>query len=318
MSYSNRIFFYGPVGLLLLLVVLYSVYWRVQTDTLAARLDRANGGEVIPGVVLTFAAKTITGYPFQLDVVLSGVTFSHQAPEGETAWRTEQLALHALSYRDDQFLFEVTGLQSFSRPPLTPGGPPRFIYLTPAIARASAFLNQGRLVRFDLDLLEPQGKDATNGANPKRVFSAGRAQIHFLARVDRTVDVALKIDDATIGPGYAAGGTQIQLPLIDLRGQLTKGEALDALRSGETSLADAATAWRGGMGALSVSDLALRWPDAQADLKGDLTLNEAGLPSGTLKGEGLRNGKVPAEFGLTFADGDMRLAASAAPARPAH
>ena len=36
MSYSSRIFFYGPVGLLLLGGVLYSVFWRVQADTLAA------------------------------------------------------------------------------------------------------------------------------------------------------------------------------------------------------------------------------------------------------------------------------------------
>ena len=34
MSYSNRIFIYGPVGLLLLVVVLYSVFWRVQAERL--------------------------------------------------------------------------------------------------------------------------------------------------------------------------------------------------------------------------------------------------------------------------------------------
>src|SRR5215831_20830104 len=98
MSYSNRIWFYGPVGLLLMIVVLYSVFWRVQADTLAARLDRANGGEIVPGVIFAFAEKSITGYPFQLDVVLSGVTFAHRAAEGEMAWRTEKLAIHFLSY----------------------------------------------------------------------------------------------------------------------------------------------------------------------------------------------------------------------------
>ena len=33
MSYSSRIFIYGPVGLLLLIIVLYSVFWGVQADT---------------------------------------------------------------------------------------------------------------------------------------------------------------------------------------------------------------------------------------------------------------------------------------------
>ena len=141
MSYSSRFFIYGPVGLLLLIVVLYSVFWRVQADTLSARLDRANGGEVIPGINFAFAGKTIGGYPFRLDAVISGVTFSHQDAEGEIAWRTEQLALHAQSYNLDRYIFEVTGLQSFERSPMTLGSVPRVIYVTPAIARASAILS---------------------------------------------------------------------------------------------------------------------------------------------------------------------------------
>ena len=155
MSYSSRIFIYGPVGLLLLIIVLYSVFWGVQADTLSARLDRANGGEVVPGITFAFAEKTVGGYPFRLDAVLGGVTFSHQAAEGETAWRTEKLALHAQSYNLDRYIFEVTGLQSFARPPATRGSVPRVTYVTPAIARASAILSNGRLARFDIDLWEP-------------------------------------------------------------------------------------------------------------------------------------------------------------------
>jgi hypothetical protein len=204
MSYSSRIYIYGPVGLLLLIVVLYSVFWRVQADTLSARLDRANGGEVIPGITFAFAGKTVGGYPFRLDAVLSGVTFSHQDAEGETAWRTEQLALHAQSYNLNRYIFEVTGLQSFARPPAKPGNVPRVMYMTPAIARASAILSNGRLARFDMDLWETQTKDATQGADPNRNFSADRAQLHLLARPDDTIDVATQINNARIGAGYAA------------------------------------------------------------------------------------------------------------------
>src|SRR6266566_8887619 len=165
---SYRIFIYGPAGLLLLAVVLYSVFWRVQADTLSARLDRANGGEVIPGITFAFAGKSVGGYPLRLDAVISGVTFSHQSAEGETAWRTETLALHALSYNLDRTIFEVTGLQSFARPPATPRSVPRVITLNPGIARASATLDRGRLARFDVDLWEPQAKDAIQAADPKR------------------------------------------------------------------------------------------------------------------------------------------------------
>ena len=310
MSYSSRIFIFGPVGLLLLIFVLYSVFWRVQADTLSARLDRANGGEVIPGVTFAFAEKTVGGYPFRLDAVLSGVTFAHQAAEGETAWRTEKLALHALSYNLDRYIFEVTGLQSFERPPAMPGNVPRVIYVTPAIARASAILSNGRLVRFDMDLWEPQAKDATQGADPKRSLSAGRAQLHLLARPDDTIDVAAQINDARIGAGYAAAEADIMLPLIDLRGKLTESSALADLAAGTMSVADAAQAWRGRTGQLNVSDLTLNWPDGRAGLKGDVAINNAGRPTGHLKGERAQNGKAPAEFGLTLDDGDIRIAAA--------
>src|SRR2546423_2414294 len=157
---SYRIFIYAPAGLLLLAVVLYSVFWRVQADTLSARLDRANGGEVIPGITFAFAGKSIGGYPFRLDAVISGVTFSHQRAEGEPAWRTEKLVLHALSYNLDRTIFEVTGIQSFARPPLTPGTVPRVTTLNPGIAHASSILDHGRLAQLDVDLREPQAKDA--------------------------------------------------------------------------------------------------------------------------------------------------------------
>src|SRR5712691_1235838 len=302
MSYSSRIFIYGPVGLLLLIVVLYSVFWRVQADTLSARLDRANGGEIIPGITFAFAGKTVGGYPFQVDAVLSGVTFSHQVAEGETAWRTEKLALHALSYNLDRYIFEVTGLQSFERPPMKQGGVPRVIYATPAIARASAILNNGRLARFDMDLWEPQAKDATQGADPKRSLSADRAQLHLLARPDNTIDVAAQINNAHIGPGYAAANTELVLPLIDLRAKLTEGSAFDVLAAGKMSVADAAQAWRERMGALKISDLTLNWPDARAGLKGEVAIDHAGRASGRLEGDKVQNGKAPVQFGLTLDD----------------
>jgi hypothetical protein len=317
MSYSSRIFIYGPVGLLLLIIVLYSVFWRVQADTLSARLDRANGGEVIPGITFTFAGKTVGGYPFRLDAVLSGVAFSHQGAEGETAWRTEELALHALSYNLDRYIFEVTGLQSFARPPLKPGSVPRVIYVTPATARASAILNNGRLARFDMDLWEPQAKDATQGADPKRNFSADRAQLHLLARPDDTIDMAAQIDNAHIGAGYAAANAELVLPLIDLRAKLTQSSALDGLVAGTMSVADAAQAWREHMGELDVSDLTLNWPDARAGLKGEVAIDEAGRASGRLKGERVQNGKMPVQFGLTLDDRGIRTAAlPASAARP--
>jgi hypothetical protein len=314
MSYSNRIFFYGPVGLLLMIVVLYSVFWRVQADTLAARLDRANGGEVIPGIVFAFAEKSVGGFPFRIDVILSGVTFSHQAPEGETAWRTEKLAVHRLSYGQNRYIFETSGLQSIAQPPLKPGSVPRVLYLTPGLSQASAILAGDKLARFDLDMVEPQAKDATLGADPKRTATAARAQLHLLARPDNSIDVAIEIDNARVGTGYVPGTAESEFALIRLRAKLMPANALDALRAGTMSPAVAATAWRASMGAIAISNLDINWPDAHADLKGDLALDEIGNLAGTLNGDGTKGRKTPAVFKLGFANGEMRLVSGAPPA----
>jgi hypothetical protein len=257
MSYSNRIWLYGPVGLLLLVAVLYSVYWRVGADMLSARLDRANGGEIVPGIVFAFAEKSVGGYPFRFDTVLSGVTFAHQGPEGETAWRSEKLAIHALSYGQALYVLEAAGLQSFALPGGAGEGP-RVTYLTPGIARASAILRQGHLARFDLDLWQAEGKDATPGADMTRTFSAGRAQLHLLNDPDGTVEVAARIDDAHIGDGFkpALGSA---LALAELRGKLVQGTTLDPLKAGAESVPDAAEQWRQAGGTLSVEKLDLDW-----------------------------------------------------------
>ena len=282
MSYSNRIWIYGPVGLLVLVIVLYSVFWRVQADMLAARLDGANGGEIVPGIVFTFAEKSIGGFPFRLDATLSGVTFADRRPDGETAWRTERMAIHKLAYRNNLYILEVAGLQSFALPGEN-GQPPRVTYVTPALARASLIVENGRLSRFDLDVREPDAKDARAEPDQKRTFSASRAQFHLLARPDDTIDVALKVENAIIGEGYKPklGGA---LPLADLRGKIVQGSAFDVVERGRGSLTDALEQWRQSGGKVAVERLTLEWAGIKTDLAGELGVDEAHRLSGELKG----------------------------------
>jgi hypothetical protein len=128
------------------------------------------------------------------------------------------------------------------------------------------------------------------------------------------IDAAMQIDNAHIGTGLAGGAAEIQLPLINVRAKLTQSDALDMLRSGRMSVEDAAAAWRARMGTISVGDLTVNWPDGHADLMGDLLLDQGYHLTGTLQGKSVQNGKTPAEFGLVFEGGGMRLAAASAPA----
>jgi hypothetical protein len=319
MSYSNRIWLYGPVGLLLLLFLLYSIFWRAQADMLAARLDSANGGEIVPGVVFAFADKTVTGFPLRLDVLLSGVSFSHASADGSTAWRAEKLALHALTYGRELYILEAAGLQSFEEPGDS-GGPIRVMTMTPGLMRASAIMRDRRLMRFDLDIVQPEGKDATLGAEPTRTFSAGRAQIHFLSHPDDAIDVAMRIDQATIGEGFhaALGG---MIGFVDLRGKILKSGNLAALVSGGQNPAEAAENWRKAGGQLTVDKLALEWAGVKTELAGAIGLDDKHRPDGVLVGTfdpsqvlgaligGLRLQSGTSTFSLTFKDGDIKLGA---------
>jgi hypothetical protein len=305
MSYSNRIWIYGPVGLLILVVALYSVFWRVQADMLATRLDSANGGEVLPGVVFSFADKSVGGFPFRLDAVLSGVTITDRKPEGETAWRTERLALHKLAYRNNLVILEVAGLQSFTRPG-EPGEPPEVLHITPALARASAVLAGGRLARVDLDLVNLEAKDARAPAEQERTFSASRAQLHLLVRADDTIDVATKLDNAMIGRGYRPK-LGSALPLAELRGKIAHGASFLMLEQGHGSFSDAVDEWRRNGGMIAVERLTLEWAGLKTDLMGDLALDDSHRLEGELKGAvdagALVNAMTAGQFNLQAASG---------------
>ncbi len=272
---------YGPVALLVLLVAGYSLYWQACADTLRAELDAANGREIMPGVTFAFAEKTVGGYPFRLDAVLSGVTFAHKSAQGETAWRTEKLALHMQSYGAGHFLFEAAGLQSFAWPDAN--GISRVLYVTPGTARASAILHDGKLYRFDLDVAEAEVQDAALTARQGRNVAVKRAQFHLRAREDRAVDIAIKLEGARIGPGFTPA-LGADLPLFMLNGSLSHGETLEALLADKDSGANASEAWRKAGGAFDVSELSLKWGQAIVDATATLAFDDDHRLMGSVDG----------------------------------
>jgi len=306
MSYSNRIFMYGPVALLLLIVILYSVFWRVQADTLAARLDRANGGELIPGVSFSFAQKTIGGFPFRLDVLLSGVSFGYRSGGAELDWRSDRIALHRLAYKPGQFIFEADGAQTFT----WTGGhdsKPATLSLMPETARASAILTGGRLVRLDLDVWRARGTEQS-ARQPEVSFSADRAQFHALARRNDTLDLALQIDNSRAAASAAPTLPQLSFPLIDCRATVDRAASLAGAENGTEDVTGALQQWRAQEGSIDVTSLALNWPDARANLRGKLTLDPNNHLSGILRGDEVADKGNTHAIQLDFGNGTAKLA----------
>jgi hypothetical protein len=330
MSYSHRFWIYGPVGLLVLVLVLYAVFWRVQADMLAARLDSANGGEILPGIVFAFAEKSVGGFPFRLDAVLEGVTFTDRRPDGQTSWRTERMAVHKLAYRNNLYVLEVAGLQSFELPG-GPGQPSRVTYVTPGIARASAIIDDGRLARFDLDVRDLDAKDARSAPEENRTFAAGRLQFHLLAGAEDTIDLAFKVENARIGEGYKP---RLSGPLVlaDLRGRVMQGASFAVLERGSGNLTDALEHWRQNGGAIAVERLSLDWAGVRTDLKGSLGVDgthrldgelqgalDAGSAVGALTGGQLKLEALSATIpiSLIFRNGDIETGLNLGLRRPA-
>jgi hypothetical protein len=314
MSYSNRIFMYGPVALLLTLVILYSVFWRVQADTLSARLDRANGGELIPGVSFSFAQKTVGGFPFRLDVLLSGVSFGYHSGGAELDWRSDRIALHRLSYNSGQFIFEADGVQSFTWI-AGQDSRPATVSLMPETARASAILTAGRLVRLDLDIWRPRGKEQ-NAQQPGIEFSADRAQFHALARRNDTLDLVLQIDNGRAGATAAPTILQAAFSLIDCRATLDRAGSLLGIENGTQAVSGALQQWRAQQGSIDVTSLALNWPDARANLRGKLTLDSDDYLSGVLRGDQVGEKGNSHEMQLDFSNGTVKFAGAATHANP--
>jgi hypothetical protein len=225
------------------------------------------------------------------------VTFATRGTDGETAWRSEKLAIHTLAYNDRQFVFEAAGLQSIAWPGDT--GKAQVLYVTPGTARASAQLRGGKLVRFDLDLVNVQLEDATAGKDSGRSMNAARAQFHIRTSGQDKAELVVQLDNARIGSGYPAPlGRDIKT--LVAAATLTHADAFDALRQGNANIKDAAEAWRRADGALLIGKAALTSETASDTiLTGRFALNAAYEWNGALS----QNGAPPQ---LTLQNGELQ------------
>ncbi len=257
MSNSKRIFIYGPVAALVLLALAYSIYWFVTAGRVTAELERLDGNEIVPGLTLQFAEMEVGGFPFRLDVRLNGVTIAVQGQDGVSAWRSERVALHAKPYGPAHYVFEAEGLQTFTWP-AEAGAPQSILHISSGITRANAFIEEGRLSRFDIDILNAEGMDASLGAAPMREFRVARARLQLLAEDDATLGLEVAVDAAEIGTGYRpALGTN--LSRVRAEGRISEANALQELGSGTMDVRATLETWRNAGGTIILDPIEAAW-----------------------------------------------------------
>jgi hypothetical protein len=227
MKYSSRFFLYAPLALFLGIACWVMAHWWIAAGALDKKLTALNGHQAVPGITLSYATKTISGFPFRLDVVFTGFGIKGAGAHGPFAWSTEKFAMHALTYGRTQDIYEAAGRQSLSWTDV--GGQAQRLNFLPATMRGSAIVDAKGLARFDLDILDAGGTDQ-DGVN----FTVGRAQLHI--RRAPTLDIMVSLDEAQLG----------LIHIRSLRDYLTlsQDQALAPLLAGEQSWPDAVMAWR--------------------------------------------------------------------------
>lgn len=251
-SYSSRFFLYAPLCLFLALAAWVTAYWWLAAGALDKKLTALNGHDVAPGITLSFTAKEISGFPFNLDAAFTGVKIAGSAAHGPFAWTAEHFVLHRLTYGRDQDIYEAAGRQTFA---WTDGaGAGHAISFLPGTLRASSITDARGLARFDIDAVAADGEG----------FTAADLQFHLRRDPDRkNLDMVLWADDVKGGTPFGA------IAQLRLYAHLTDIQALAGLLAGTQAWPDAAAAWRAAGGRMQIDKVDARTTALTTQVPGD-------------------------------------------------
>jgi hypothetical protein len=270
MKYSSRFFLYAPLAVFLAIAAAACGLWWREASALSSRLDALNGHEAMPGVTLRFASKSVSGFPFNLDVVFKDLRIEVATAHGPSSWRTENFALHALTYGREQMIFEAAGKQMLTWTDLQ-----HHAHAMPfevGELHASAIEGERGLSRFDLDLI--------GFGSP--ALTAARIQFHGrIAPGGTSIDLFAVADAVHLSPRLSSlfgdDVTQLRLSAI-----AAPSRTFDGLRAGRTDWVSALETWRKANGTLQVSELQISWNRLSAMGKGALSLDAAHSVEGLL------------------------------------
>ena len=235
LNYSSRFWLYAPTGLFLILAAAVMIHWWMVADAFEKKLAALKGHEAIPSVTLDWDKIEVEGFPFRLDANFHNLRISGIAAHGPFSWRSENFAMHGLTYGRSQDVYEAAGQQQIGWMDANSVG--HTTSFQSGSMRGSTILDAQGLRRFDLDIADPGGPD----------FILARFQFHIRrGRDGGSLDVMASID------GLAAGNRKPEHHQLYVT--LTKGAALMPLLRGEISWPEAIRHWRAMGGGEKVSD----------------------------------------------------------------
>ena len=243
MNYTSRFWLYAPVCTFLTLAAIAMVHWWIVAGAFEKKLAALKGHQAVPGITLDWDKVEVGGFPFRLDADFSNFRVQGAGAHGPFAWKTENFALHTLSYSRAKVVYEAAGQQGAS---WTDGnGTVHSTSFLPGSLRASSILDDRGLARADLDLVDLRAKDST----------IGRFQFHMRRDPDcADLDLMLRAD--------AAGAPKE----VQVYATLSRAGQLAPLLKGNTSWPQADANWRAQGGVARLSQVVAPGLDPQAIL----------------------------------------------------
>jgi hypothetical protein len=273
LSFSSRFWLFAPLAVFFAIAGWAMVHWWVMAGVLDKKLTELNGHEALPGITVSFATKTISGFPFNIDVLFTGFAVEGQGAHGPFRWTTEKFALHRLTYGRPQDIYEAAGNQSLSW--TDGGGKSHALKFLPGLLHASTVMDGRGLLRFDLEAVASAGSDSAGMG-----FTAAHTQLHL--RRDpklNALDLMVSGDDIKTS-GSIAGLFGDHIKSLKLYATLTQGQAFAPLLMGQGSWAAASADWHAKDGQMMIGPVAIAssrlnltanaFPDSGNDLRGVL------------------------------------------------
>jgi hypothetical protein len=250
MKFSSRFWLFAPLVMFFALAGWAMAHWWAVAQAVNKKLTALNGHEALPGITVSYASKTISGFPFNIDILFNGFVVEGQGAHGPFRWTSEKFALHRLTYGRPQDIYEAAGNQSLR---WTDGhGQSHQLKFLPGLLHASTVMDAQGLLRFDLEAVAAAGSDGAGTG-----FTAAHTQLHL--RHDpkaNALDLMISGDDIRT-KGDIAGLFGDHIKSLKLFATLTHGQAFAPLLAGQIAWAAASANWRDKGGQVAIGPVAI-------------------------------------------------------------
>jgi hypothetical protein len=211
------------------------IHWWMLAGPFEKKLAALKGRETIPGITLDWDKAEVGGFPFRLDATFQNLRIAGAGAHGPFSWRSEEFAMHSLTYGRSQDVYQAAGRQQISWTDSNGGA--RAAAFQAGSMRGSSILGRQGLMRFDLDIAELGGPD----------FTLTRLQFHMRRDPDgNSLDLMVSTDGLPVGT-KKPDHRQLYVTLAN-------AEPLLPLLRGELSWPEAVKHWRAGGGSEKLSN----------------------------------------------------------------